>query len=138
MIKGMRILSTESQVFMHPEEIKKYKTINIAYEFTLEEPIVIKDVIRVEYRLAIVYSNPSMGYLRYRGEVDCTLEKEKELTNAQRSEIAHNIMLNILPLALLSSRSMGLPPAVPLPSPPIEKEYDDSKPNTKEELRGYG
>lgn len=141
MINGMRITKTESQAYMHPDEVKNHKKINIAYDFSLDEPRLIKsktgleDVFRVNYKFSIIYTNPSMGYLRYQGEVDCPIgtEKIENITEELRNEIATNIIINILPLALLSSRLMGLPPAVPLPFPPQmgEKKERDF------EVRGY-
>lgn len=142
MIKGIRITGTESRVFMHPEELKNYHHININYDFSLEQPHVVKsksggdDIIMVEYKFSIVYTNPSVGYLRYHGEVDLNIEENgKNLSEERHNEIANIVMLNVLPLALLSSRSMGLPPAVPLPRPPAgnfnkQQQIDDRK--------GYG
>ncbi len=143
MICSMRITKTESQVFMHPDEIQKHKTINIAYDFALEEPKIIKsktggkDTIGVEYKFSIIYTNPSMGHLRYQGDVVCpeNVTKPSDVTDELRNEIAHTIMLNILPLALLSSRSMGLPPAVPLPFPPTGGQIEMQRDT---EIRGYG
>ena len=143
MISGMRITKTESQAHLRPEEIKKHKNINITYDFSLEEPRMVKsktggdDIIRVEYKFSIIYTNPSMGYLRYQGEVDCPKgsEKVENITDDLRNEIATNIMLNVLPLALLSSRSMGLPPAIPLPFPPNVRSKEQQQDT---EIRGYG
>lgn len=143
LIRSMRITKTESQVFMHQDEMQKHKITNIAYDFSLEDPKIIKsktdgkDTIGIGYNFSIVYTNPSMGYLRYQGDVVCpeSVNKPSDVTDELRNEIAHTIMLNILPLALLSSRSMGLPPAVPLPFPPnigqIEKHHET-------EIKGYG
>ncbi len=144
MIKGMRITGTESKAYMHTEELKKYLHININYDFALEPPHIVKsktggeDIITVEYKLSIVYTNPSMGYLRYQGEVDClnTEENAKNLSEEQRNEIANTVMLNILPLALLLSRSMGLPPAVPLPLPP--KRNFNKQQQQQDDKKGYG
>lgn len=142
MIKGIRITGTESRVFMHPEELKNYHHININYDFSLEQPHVVKsksggdDIIMVEYKFSIVYTNPSIGYLRYRGEVDLNIEENgKNLSEEQHNEIANTVMLNVLPLALLSSRSMGLPPAVPLPHPPAG---NFNKQQQTDDRKGYG
>lgn len=141
----MRITKTESQMHMHPDDIKKFKTINISYEFSIEEPRAIKsrtgkeELLQVEYTFAIVYSNPSMGYLRYQGVVDCKKinESNNDISAEVRNEIAQTIVQNILPLALLSSKAMGLPPAVPLPIPPIEEPTHEK--NLKDdEIMGYG
>lgn len=143
MIKGIRITGTESKVFMQPEEHKKYHHININYDFSLEQPHVVKsksggeDIIMVEYKFSIVYTNPSIGYLRYRGEVDLNIEENgKNLSEEQRSDIANTVMLNVLPLALLSSRSMGLPPAVPLPHPPAG--FNKQRQERQDDRKGYG
>lgn len=144
MILGMRITKTESQAHMHPDEIKRFKTINISYEYSTEEPRTIKsktgkeELLQIEYTFAIVYSNPSMGYLRYRGVVECQKTDEtNNISNETRNEIAQTIVQNILPLALLSSRSMGLPPAIPLPIPPVEEPIQETN-RKDDQIMGYG
>lgn len=133
-----RLLKTESQVYMHPAEMRKQQQINIAYDFSLEEPRLIKSktsegyIINIEYKFSIIYTNPAMGYLRYEGEIDCpeNIKKAEDVTEEIKSKIAHMVMLDILPMALLSSRSMGLPPAVPLPFPPNRRATDKQETGT--------
>jgi len=133
MIKSMLIRKIEMRAYMRPDEMKKHHNININYDFVLKEPVITEDNIRFEYNFGIVYTNPSFGYLRYEGEVDCTktVETIKDITAELKSEVSSMVMLNVLPMALLSSRQMGLPPAVPLPLPGIPAS------NTPDDKKGY-
>jgi hypothetical protein len=77
-----------------------------------------------EYTFSINYINPSMGYIRYEGTLDYTgdggetvEQTSDELAPELRHEMAGTIITNLIPMALLLSKAMGLPPASPLPIP---------------------
>jgi len=136
MIINITISKTEGRAFLWSEKkLKEHHDININYDFSLKTPQIVKsrmnedEVIRVEYSFSIVYTNPSLGYLRYEGDVDCekTVDKIEDITDEMRTEIANKIMLRILPMALLSSQSMGLPPAVPIPLPGIKNDKETTE-----------
>jgi hypothetical protein len=133
MITDFRIIKTESRNFVSVEEIQNHKQININYDIQLKNPIVATthvsgretNVLRVEYSSAINYINPTVGVIRFEGTVDYSGKEDlKELKQTWdsgeaptdiRNEIVNVITANVMPLALILSKSMGLPPAVPLP-----------------------
>lgn len=136
MIRSMAISKTEARAYLQSEKgLNEHHDININYDISLKTPTIIKsrtseeEIIRVEYSFSIVYTNPSLGYLRYEGEVDCdkTVDKIEDVTNEMRTEIANTVMLRILPMALLSSQSMGLPPAVPIPLPRNQEQHESKE-----------
>ncbi|MDD5453890.1 MAG: hypothetical protein PHW62_00095 [Candidatus Ratteibacteria bacterium] len=141
---GVRIIKTAAEVFMHRDDMKKYRQLNISYEFSMDELAIDRlklngadKVVGIPYSFSIIYTNPSMGRLNYQGEVDCQNNNQTDERTEEdlRNEIAYNITLNILPVALIASTSLGLPPPFPLPAPP---RRETTKKDDYEEIRGYG
>ncbi len=133
MIVNFQLTSIESKVFSSPEEIRKYRNININFDINLKNPSIVvhrtpfgeRSVLRVEYTFAINYLSPNLGHIRfeglsdYLGEEDLKDIKEKweagKAPGEIQNEIANNMVTNLAPLALLISKAMGLPPSMPIP-----------------------
>ncbi len=133
MILNFQLTNVESKVYSPSEDIRKYKNININYDVNLKNPSLVahhtpfgeKSVLRVEYTFAINYLSPNIGHIRFEGVTDYYSEedlkemKEKwETGNAPgevQNELANTMVANLAPLALLISKSLGLPPSMPIP-----------------------
>ena len=109
------------------EELAKYRNINVNYDINLRNPSVVRgqagELLRVEYTVAINYLNPSIGFIRFEGFCDHAggdtgRPKEWDAGHADpaiQNEIANNMVARIIPLAMLLSQNLSLPPVVPLP-----------------------
>jgi hypothetical protein len=133
MILNFQLTNVESKVYSTSEDIRKYKNININYDVNLKNPSLIahntpfgeKSVLRVEYTFAINYLSPNIGHIRFEGVTDYYSEddlkalKEKWDTGKApgdiQNELANTMVANLAPLALLLSKSLGLPPSMPIP-----------------------
>jgi hypothetical protein len=130
MIVGFVINKAESARHTPLEELPKYRNINVNYDInlrnlsTVKVPAVPDKVLRIEYTVAINYINPSIGFIRFEGycdhvggDVDKTLKEWNQGTPdiAIQNEVANNMMARIIPLAMLISQNLCLPPAAPLP-----------------------
>ncbi len=133
MILNFQLTTVESKTYSSAEDIRKYKNININYDVNLKNPSIIvektpfgeKSVLRVEYSFAINYLSPNIGHIRFEGlsdyysEEDLKSLKEKwDSGNAPgdvQNELANSMVSNLAPLALLLSKSLGLPPSMPVP-----------------------
>lgn len=133
MILNFQLTNIESKIYASSEDIRKYKNININYDVNLKNPSIInqntpfgeKSVLRVEYSFAINYLSPNIGLLRFEGTIDYysdqdldELKKKWDSGNAPgdvQNEIANTMVTNLAPLALLLSKSLGLPPSMPIP-----------------------
>lgn len=141
MIVSFRVKEMESKVFMEPDEISKYKGININYDVNVkncsvverETPFGKKAILKVDYMFSINYLSPNIGQIRFEGSSDYFDENQnmKELKEQWDSgkapvevqnEIANNIVHNLAPLAITISQRLGLPPSVPLPSINFQKQ----------------
>jgi hypothetical protein len=81
-------------------------------------------VLRIEYGVTINYLNPSIGFIRFEGfcdhaggDVQQTLKdwEQGKPDIAIQNEVSNNMMARIIPLAMLISQNLCLPPAAPLP-----------------------
>lgn len=133
MILNFQLTNVESKVYSPSEDIRKYKNININYDVNLKNPSLVahntpfgeKSVLRVEYTFAINYLSPNIGHIRFEGvtdyysDEDLKAMKEKwDSGNAPgevQNELANTMVTNLAPLALLISKSLGLPPSMPIP-----------------------
>jgi len=133
MILNFQLTTVESKTYSSTEDIRKYKNININYDVNLKNPSIViektpfgeKSVLRVEYSFAINYLSPNIGHIRFEGSSDFYSEEDlKELKeqwdsgNAPgeiQNELANSMVANLAPLALLLSKSLGLPPSMPVP-----------------------
>jgi hypothetical protein len=133
MILNFQLTTVESKTYSSAEDIRKYKNININYDVNLKNPSIVvektpfgeKSVLRVEYSFAINYLSPNIGHIRFEGlsdyysEEDLKSLKEKwDSGNAPgdvQNELANSMVANLAPLALLLSKSLGLPPSMPVP-----------------------
>ena len=133
MILNFQLITVESKNYSSAEDIRKYKNININYDVNLKNPSIVvektpfgeKSVLRVEYSFAINYLSPNIGHIRFEGvsdyysEEDLKSLKEKwDSGNAPgdvQNELANSMVGNLAPLALLLSKSLGLPPSMPVP-----------------------
>lgn len=137
MILGFVINKVESERLVPLDELSKYRNINVNYDINLRNLSVIKpamgpkEVLRIEYSVTINYLNPTIGFIRFEGFCDHTgmdaevtrkdWEAGKPDTNVQ-NEIANNMMARIIPLAMLISQNLCLPPAAPLPVITFQKQ----------------
>ncbi|TRZ90485.1 MAG: hypothetical protein D4R88_03515 [Methanosarcinales archaeon] len=133
MILNFQLTTVESKNYSSAEDIRKYKNININYDVNLKNPSIVvektpfgeKSVLRVEYSFTINYLSPNIGHIRFEGvsdyysEEDLKSLKEKwDSGNAPgdvQNELANSMVGNLAPLALLLSKSLGLPPSMPVP-----------------------
>lgn len=133
MILNFQLTTVESKNYSSAEDIRKYKNININYDVNLKNPSIVvektpfgeRSVLRVEYSFAINYLSPNIGHIRFEGlsdyysEEDLKSLKEKwDSGNAPgdvQNELANSMVGNLAPLALLLSKSLGLPPSMPIP-----------------------
>ncbi|AFD00390.1 hypothetical protein Mtc_1641 [Methanocella conradii HZ254] len=130
MIVGFAINKIESARHVSLEELPKYRNINVNYDINLRNLSAVKPpmgpdkVLRIEYSITINYFSPSIGFIRFEGFCDYAggniekILKEWEGGRpdvAVQNEAANNVMARIIPLAMLISQSLCLPPATPLP-----------------------
>lgn len=130
MIVGFVINKVESARHVPLEELQKYRNINVNYDINLRNlsavkvPVAPEKVLRIEYSVSINYINPSIGYIRFEGycdyaspHVDKTLKdwEQGKPDIAIQNEVSNNMMARIIPLAMLLSQNLCLPPAAPLP-----------------------
>ncbi|MDO8724886.1 MAG: hypothetical protein Q7J35_02320 [Candidatus Methanoperedens sp.] len=133
MIINFQLTTVESKNYSSADDIRKYKNININYDVNLKNPSIVvektpfgeKSVLRVEYSFTINYLSPNIGHIRFEGvsdyysEEDLKSLKEKwDSGNAPgdiQNELANSMVGNLAPLALLLSKSLGLPPSMPVP-----------------------
>ena len=144
MFVGFTISKIESARHVPLEELPKYRNINVNYDINLRNPTVARlaggPVLRVDYSVTINYLNPSIGFIRFEGFCDhagsdpAKAREEWEAGRADpgiQNEIANNMMARILPLAMLLSQNLSLPPAVPLPAINFQKQAAPAAPEDK-------
>ena len=133
MILNFQLTTVESKNYSSADDIRKYKNININYDVNLKNPSIVvektpfgeRSVLRVEYSFAINYLSPNIGHIRFEGvsdyysEEDLKSLKEKwdsgKAPGDVQNELANSMVGNLAPLALLLSKSLGLPPSMPVP-----------------------
>ena len=147
MIIGFQVRNIESKSFTGPDVVKNKKSININFDINIKNPTLMthgtpfgeKQIIRLDYALSINYLNPNIGFIRFEGTTDYFQDVDLETMHkdwiagapqpAVQNEIANIMMSNLAPLALSMSKTMGLPPAVPLPAINFQtkekKKYDE-------------
>lgn len=133
MILNFQLTTVESKTYSIAEDIRKYKNININYDVNLKNPSIVvertpfgeRSVLRVEYSFSINYLSPNIGHIRFEGLSDYYSEEDlkdlKEKWDSGKApgdvqnELANSMVANLAPLALLLSKSLGLPPSMPVP-----------------------
>ena len=128
MFVGFSISKVESARHVPLDELVRYRNINVNYDINLRNPTIARspggDVLRVDFSVAINYLNPSIGFIRFEGFCDHAggdnekARAEWEAGHADpaiQNEIANNMVARIMPLAMLLSQSLSLPPVMPLP-----------------------
>ncbi len=133
MILNFQLTTVESKTYSNAEDIRKYKNININYDVNLKNPSIVvertpfgdRSVLRVEYSFSINYLSPNIGHIRFEGLSDYYSEEDlkdlKEKWDSGKApgdvqnELANSMVANLAPLALLLSKSLGLPPSMPVP-----------------------
>ena len=134
MIISFQVKNIESKTFIEPNAVRQQKGISINFDINIKNPELVvqntpfgeKQIIRLEYALSINYLNPNIGYIRFEGSTDYFQDADLEALHKEwtagspspvvQTEIANTIMSNLAPLAMTISKTLGLPPAVPLPS----------------------
>jgi len=130
MILGFVINKIESARHVPLEELQKFRNINVNYDINMRNISVVKPpvghdkVLRIEYSISINYLNPSIGFIRFEGFCDhAGSDAEKTMKDWEQgkadiniqNEVANNMMARIIPLAMVISQNLCLPPAAPLP-----------------------
>lgn len=133
MILNFHLTNIESRIFSSPEDIRKYRNININYDVNLKNPSVVvqetplgeKSIMRVEFTFAINYMSPNIGHIRFEGASDYYGEENLDELKTKwdsgkapdniQNEIANTMVSNVAPLALMISKALGLPPSMPVP-----------------------
>lgn len=139
MILNFTVTHIESKIYIAPEEFRKYRNININYDINLRNPALATiptplgetTTLRVDYAFSINYLNPSIGHIRFEGSASYYSQENLAELKAQwdsgrapvsvQNEIANTTVLNLAPLAVNISKTMGLPPAIPVPTINFEK-----------------
>lgn len=134
MIIGFQVNQIESKTFLGSESVRQHKSININFDINIKNPMLVdqttpfgqKQLIRVEYALSINYLNPNIGYIRFEGSADYYQQEDLEKIHKQwtsgspppqvQNEVANTMVSNLAPLALTIAKTLGLPPAIPLPA----------------------
>ena len=147
MIIGFQVNQIESKSFAGADGARQHKSININFDINIRNPSLVEQntpfgkklVIKLEYALSINYLNPNIGYIRFEGSTDYYQDGDleamyKEWTGgaaptAVQNEIANTMMSNLAPLALTMSKTLGLPPAVPLPAINFKGKQEEKKPD---------
>ena len=152
MIVGFAINKVESARHVPLEELQKYRNINVNYDINLRNPSAVKipvvpeKVLRIEYSVAINYINPSIGFIRFEGHCDYAGSRvEKTLKEweqgkpdiAIQNEISNNMIARIIPLAMLLSQNLSLPPAAPLPVINFQKPGEPGETGEKDKFDSY-
>jgi len=138
MILNLEINKIESHRHVPVEDIKGYKNINndinirSASLIKRSTPLGERTVLRAEYSYAISYLSPNIGYIRFEGTADY-YDDEKRLKQIKKdwdrgnvpveilNEIANTMVASVAPLAMNISKSLGLPPAIPIPKMTFQK-----------------
>jgi len=142
MLVGFSISKVESVRHVPLEELAKLRNVNVNYDINLRNPVVAKgpagDVLRVDFTFSINYINPSTGYIRFEGFCDRAggdVGKVKAEWDAGRAdpviqnEIANHMVTRVMPLAMLLSQSLNLPPAMPVPGINFQKPAEFKPPD---------
>ena len=155
MIINFQLTNIESKVFSSPEEIRKYKNININYDVNLKNPVIVlqetplgeKSIMRVEFTFAINYMSPNIGHIRFEGASDYYSDEDLEELKTKwvageapgnlQNEIANSMVSNVAPLALLISKTLGLPPSMPVPVINFQQAQEQAKAQKTEEPTYY-
>lgn len=150
MIIGFNMNKIESARHVPMEELPRYRNINVNYDINLKNPSVVKtypgqeNVLRIEYSVTINYLNPTIGFIRFEGYCDHAgsdvpkahddWEAGQPDMNIQ-NEIANSVMMRIVPMAMLLSQNLNLPPAVPVPM--INFQKPSAAPKKEEKFDNY-
>jgi hypothetical protein len=152
MIVGFVISKLESARHVPLEELQKYRNINVNYDINLRNPSAVKvamvpeKVLRVEFAVTINYINPSIGFIRFEGFCDHVGGDADKIVKAWdagtpdtaiQNEVSNNMMSRILPLAMLISQSLCLPPAAPLPVINFQKPGETGETGEKDKFDAY-
>ncbi len=129
----------ESRAYLPPEEITKHRTINIRNEITIKSSTITKSsqisgevpVLKVEWILSVDYLNPSIGYIRLTGVMNCRYKDPeliiKEMPVDVRNEISNAILLNMASYLIETSKFHNLPSPIPIPRIEYDKQLLEKK-----------
>jgi hypothetical protein len=130
-ITGFNITKIQLQSYNYG----KVENVSINQELKLGKPPMVttqstpfgeRNTLRTEFSLKINYISPSIGYIIFEGFVDCIhgdsdiIRSEwdnpnNQVVNKMKTECGNAIFQNVIPLALLLSNRVNLPPVIPLP-----------------------
>lgn len=127
MITFFHIHNIETKAYPPQEELNHVSGCKINCDIGMKNITLLQDTksLRIEFHIALVYLEPSIGRIRFEGIVHYTgegnltsIKKEWDAGRAPiniQNEVANFAMSNCAPLALLLSRATKLPPAIPIP-----------------------
>jgi len=139
MILNLEINKIESHRHVPVEDIRGCKNVN--NDINIKNTSLVKRrtpfgeriVLRAECSYAINYLSPNVGYIRFEGAADY-YDEERNLEQIKKdwdkgnvpievlNEVANTMVVSMAPLAMSISKSLGLPPAVPVPKITFQKQ----------------
>jgi len=121
MILNLHVKSIETKVYMSQEEISKHHNINVSNEITINSPSSVgeQDIVKVNWTLSITYLNPSIGYIRIIGTMDCKYDNPtfllKNIPNDIKSEMTNTILFNLASYLIDTAKLHNIPSPIPIP-----------------------
>lgn len=143
MILNLNLSQIETRVYMSPEEMLKYHSINITNEINIKNQSITKSsdisdeipILKVNWTLSINYINPSMGYIRLTGIMNCKYKDPEtlltELPVKIKNEMANAIFLNMASYLIETAKLHNLPSPIHIP------KVDFGNIRKKDEITGY-
>ena len=122
MIKNFNVKGFEAKSF----DTDNYDNIAVNMGLTFSKPTMENGVINIGFVLDFVFVNPSLGYIKYIGDVDYVDDKGKtkelfaswikeEPSDKAVVEIGNMITVSLTPISLMVGNLMDLPPVIRLP-----------------------
>ncbi len=127
MILNIHLTSIETKVYMKPEEMYAYHAINIQNEININNPSVAKSsnlsgeipILKVEWSLSVNYLNPSLGYIRFKGTMNCHYKDPESMITVLpvdvRNEISNTILTSMAAYLIETAKFHSLPSPIPIP-----------------------
>lgn len=127
MILNFHLKSIETKTYMSPEEMHNYHQINIQNEININNPSLSKSsnlsgeipILKVEWSLSVNYLNPSLGYIRLVGTINCHYKDPESMLKVLpidvRNEISNSVLTNMAAYLIETAKFHNLPSPIPIP-----------------------
>lgn len=127
MILNIHLTSVETKTYMKPEKMQTHHHININNEINITNPSITKSshlsgeipILKVEWSLVVSYLNPSMGYIRFKGTMNCHYKDPESMLAILpidvRNEISNTILTNMAAYLIETAKFHSLPSPIPIP-----------------------